>query len=223
MWRRGGERPSPGAAKIRHASGSPAQKVRSRPGNGRKSAGVTSSIQRCWIRTAADSVGSTILLVLHDRVRPRTDQRLSTIVVSNCEDRLLVRPLTDLDDLRAVFRVSDRTSMDVQPVSDVCVHRYLLQPSQCLAAMAGATGPHDPGRLATWNLHAVDRRARLPFDAGTPRPPGRVRARRSGRVGIRQRARATPTTEQLQRDRELGARPRRRWRAERAPARTAAY
>ena len=59
-----------------------------------------------------------------NRVRPRTDQRLSTIVVSDCEDRLLVRPLTDLDDLRAVFRVSDRTSMDVQPVSYVCVHRY---------------------------------------------------------------------------------------------------
>jgi len=78
-----------------------------------------------------------------NRVRPRTDQRLSTIVVSDCEDRLLVRPLTDLDDLRAVFRVSDRPSMDVQPVSDVCVHRYLLQPSQCLAAMAGATVPHD--------------------------------------------------------------------------------
>jgi len=79
-----------------------------------------------------------------NRVRPRTDQRLSTIVVSDCEDRLLVRSLTDLDDLRAVFRMSDRTSMDVQPVSYVCVHRYLLlQPCQCLAAMAGATVPHD--------------------------------------------------------------------------------
>jgi len=79
--------------------------------------------------------------MFHNRVRPRADQRLSAIVISDCEDRLLGRPLTDLDDLRAVFRVSDRPSMDVQPVSDVCVHRYLLQPSQCLAAMAAATDP----------------------------------------------------------------------------------
>ena len=90
------------------------------------------------------SGGCTILLMFHNRVRSRTDQRLSTIVVTNCEDRRLVRPLTDFDDLRGVFCMSDRASMDVQSVSDVCVHRYLLQPCQCLAAMAGATVPHGP-------------------------------------------------------------------------------
>jgi hypothetical protein len=85
--------------------------------------------------------------MFHNRVRPRADQRLSAIVISDCEDRLLGRPLTDLDDLRAMFRVSDRPSMDVQPVSDVCVHRYLLQLSQCLPAMAAGT---DPGLLAPY-------------------------------------------------------------------------
>ena len=70
----------------------------------------------------------TIGLMFHNRVRPRADQRLSAIVISDGEDRLLGRPLMDLDDLRAVFRVSDRSSVDAQAVSDVCMHCYLQQP-----------------------------------------------------------------------------------------------
>jgi hypothetical protein len=73
------------------------------------------------------SGGPTIGLMFHNRVRPRADQRLSAIVISDCEDRLLGRPLMDLDDLRAVFRVSDRSSVDAQAVSDVCMHCYLQQ------------------------------------------------------------------------------------------------
>jgi hypothetical protein len=42
-----------------------------------------------------------------NRVWSRADQRLSTIFVPDREDRLLVRPLTNLHYFGAVFRMSD--------------------------------------------------------------------------------------------------------------------
>jgi hypothetical protein len=64
--------------------------------------------------------------MLDNRVRPRAHECLATVVIPNREDRLLVGSIPDLYDLRAVFRLPDRPSVDVQSVSDMNLHHRLL-------------------------------------------------------------------------------------------------
>jgi hypothetical protein len=61
-----------------------------------------------------------------NRVRPRAHERLVAIVIPNREHRLLVGSITDLYDLRTVFRLPDRPSVDVQSVPNVNLHHRLL-------------------------------------------------------------------------------------------------